>query len=118
MNNYSHYEQILTFSSLRSKTKYHFLQTTIYLKLRAKLACAKKNYFLKPCDKIRNVSEIMTGEEILLEKFKVLPENRRRELLNFAEFLAIQESTSKVTSVDSAIEQVFSRLKVLLEKLA
>jgi hypothetical protein len=29
----------------------------------------------------------MTSEEVLLEKFKVLPVNRQQELLDFAEFL-------------------------------
>ncbi len=37
----------------------------------------------------------MTSEEILLEKFKVLPINRQQELLDFAEFLEQKESVKK-----------------------
>ena len=33
----------------------------------------------------------MTAEEVLLEKFKVLPVNRKQELLDFAEFLTQKE---------------------------
>ncbi len=36
----------------------------------------------------------MTSEEALLKKFKVLPTNRKQELLDFAEFLE-QKETSK-----------------------
>lgn len=37
----------------------------------------------------------MTSEEVLLEKFKVLPVNRQQELLDFAEFLEQKESVKK-----------------------
>ena len=33
----------------------------------------------------------MTAEEVLLEKFKILPVNRKQELLDFAEFLTQKE---------------------------
>ncbi len=33
----------------------------------------------------------MTSEEVLLEKFKVLPTNRKQELLDFAKFLESKE---------------------------
>jgi Protein of unknown function (DUF2281) len=34
----------------------------------------------------------MTSEEMLLEKFKILPVNRKQELLDFAEFLTQKEN--------------------------
>jgi Protein of unknown function (DUF2281) len=34
----------------------------------------------------------MTAEEVLLEKFKILPLNRKQELLDFAEFLTQKEN--------------------------
>jgi len=34
----------------------------------------------------------MTSEEVLLEKFKILPGNLKRELLDFADFLTQKES--------------------------
>ena len=34
----------------------------------------------------------MTAEEVLLEKFKILPINRKQELLDFAEFLTQKEN--------------------------
>ena len=37
----------------------------------------------------------MTSEEVLLEKFKVLPMNRKQELLDFAEFLESKEAVKK-----------------------
>jgi hypothetical protein len=37
----------------------------------------------------------MTSEEVLLERFKVLPANRRQELLDFAEFLEGKEMETK-----------------------
>jgi len=37
----------------------------------------------------------MTSEEVLLEKFKVLPVNRQQELLDFAEFLEQKEAVKK-----------------------
>ena len=37
----------------------------------------------------------MTSEEVLLEKFKVLPANRRQELLDFAEFLESKETVKR-----------------------
>ncbi len=37
----------------------------------------------------------MTSEEVLLEKFKVLPVNRQQELLDFAEFLENKEVVKK-----------------------
>lgn len=37
----------------------------------------------------------MTSEEVLLEKFKVLPVNRQQEVLDFAEFLEAKESVKK-----------------------
>ncbi len=41
----------------------------------------------------------MTSEEVLLEKFKMLPVNYRQELLDFAEFLQtkIQKKTPRVS---------------------
>ncbi len=36
----------------------------------------------------------MTSEEALLEKFKILPAGRKRELLDFAEFLEQKEKES------------------------
>ena len=37
----------------------------------------------------------MTSEEVLLEKFKVLPRDRKQELLDFAEFLTRKEGESR-----------------------
>lgn len=37
----------------------------------------------------------MTSEEVLLEKFKILPRNRKQELLDFAEFLTRKETESR-----------------------
>ncbi len=37
----------------------------------------------------------MTSEEVLLEKFKVLPVNRQQELLDFAEFLESKEAVKR-----------------------
>ena len=37
----------------------------------------------------------MTSEEILLERFKVLPAHRRQELLDFAEFLESKEAVKR-----------------------
>ena len=37
----------------------------------------------------------MTSEEVLLEKFKVLPVYRQRELLDFAEFLETKEAVKQ-----------------------
>ena len=34
----------------------------------------------------------MTSEEVLLEKFKVLPNNRKQEVLDFVEFLEEKEA--------------------------
>lgn len=36
----------------------------------------------------------MTSEEVLLKTFKILPRNRKQELLDFAEFLTRKESDS------------------------
>ena len=36
----------------------------------------------------------MTVEEVLLEKFKILPMNRKQEVLDFAEFLTQKENES------------------------
>ena len=41
----------------------------------------------------------MTSEEVLLEKFKVLPPNRQQELLDFAEFLESKEAINKTPRV-------------------
>jgi Protein of unknown function (DUF2281) len=38
----------------------------------------------------------MTAEEVLLEKFKILPTNRKQELLDFAEFLTQKENENNV----------------------
>ncbi len=38
----------------------------------------------------------MTSEEILLEKFKILPVNRKQELLDFAEFLEQKENERNI----------------------
>ncbi len=45
----------------------------------------------KGCGKIQNEVRLMTSEEVLLEKFKILPVNRKQELLDFAEFLTQKE---------------------------
>lgn len=37
----------------------------------------------------------MTSEEVLLEMFKILPTNRKQELLDFAEFLESKETVKK-----------------------
>ncbi len=37
----------------------------------------------------------MTSEEVLLEKFKILPANRQQEILDFAEFLEAKEAVKK-----------------------
>ncbi len=37
----------------------------------------------------------MTSEEVLLETFKVLPTNRKQELLEFAKFLEQKEAVKK-----------------------
>ncbi len=37
----------------------------------------------------------MTSEEVLLEKYKILPQNRKNELLDFAEFLEQKELVKK-----------------------
>jgi hypothetical protein len=37
----------------------------------------------------------MTSEEVLLEKFRVLPVNRQQELLDFAEFLESKETVKR-----------------------
>ncbi len=37
----------------------------------------------------------MTSEEILLEKYKILPKNRQDELIDFAEFLEQKEAKPK-----------------------
>ncbi len=37
----------------------------------------------------------MTSEEVLLEKFKILPVNRQQELLDFAEFLESKEAVKR-----------------------
>lgn len=37
----------------------------------------------------------MTSEEVLLEKYKVLPKYRKQELLDFAEFLEQKEAKPK-----------------------
>lgn len=36
----------------------------------------------------------MTSEEVLLERFKILPRDRKQELLDFAEFLTRKEIES------------------------
>jgi Protein of unknown function (DUF2281) len=38
----------------------------------------------------------MTSEEVLLEKFKILPLNRKQELLDFAEFLEQKENERNI----------------------
>ena len=38
----------------------------------------------------------MTSEEVLLEKFKILPTNRKQELLDFAEFLEQKENEQNI----------------------
>ena len=48
----------------------------------------------------------MTSEEVLLEKFKILPVNRKQELLDFAEFL-----TQKENEGSSLIEQDLTDLE-------
>lgn len=37
----------------------------------------------------------MTSEEVLLEKFKMLPINHKQELLDFAEFLSLKKNTKQ-----------------------
>lgn len=51
----------------------------------------------------------MTSEEVLLEKFKVLPVNRQQELLDFAEFL---ESKEAVKSPRRSLEGIWANLDV------
>ncbi len=60
----------------------------------------------------------MTVEETVLEKVKVLPPNRKQEVLDFVEFLENKELKNKQATVDSAIEEVFATRKTLLAKLA
>ncbi|MDQ3372943.1 MAG: DUF2281 domain-containing protein [Acidobacteriota bacterium] len=60
----------------------------------------------------------MTSEEVLLEKFKVLPVNRKQEVLDFVEFLESKESKPKEETVDAAIDEVFATRKTLLARLA
>jgi len=48
----------------------------------------------------------MTSEEMLLEKFKILPVNRKQELLDFAEFL-----TRKENEYNSLIENNLTTLE-------
>jgi Protein of unknown function (DUF2281) len=48
----------------------------------------------------------MTSEEVLLEKFKILPTNRKQELLDFAEFL-----TQKENEYNSLIENDLTTLE-------
>lgn len=37
----------------------------------------------------------MTSEEVLLEKFKMLPVNYKQELLDFAEFLSLKKKANQ-----------------------
>jgi len=60
----------------------------------------------------------MTSEEILLEKFKVLPPNQKQEVLAFVENLEGNKLNEKETVIDSAIDEVFATRKELLTRLA
>jgi len=51
----------------------------------------------------------MTAEEVLLEKFKILPVNRQQELLDFAEFL---ESKEAVKLPRRSLEGIWADLDV------
>ena len=56
----------------------------------------------------------MTSEEVLLEKIKVLPPEKKREVLDFVEFLERKESGE----TNAAIDEVFATRRELLERLA
>jgi len=60
----------------------------------------------------------MTIEETVLEKVKVLPPNRKQEVLDFVEFLEGKKSNDKETVIDSAINEVFATRRKLLARLA
>ncbi len=60
----------------------------------------------------------MTVVETVLEKVKVLPPNRKQEVLNFVEFLESKESNDNVGMTDAAIDEVFATRKELLARLA
>jgi hypothetical protein len=58
----------------------------------------------------------MTVEDIVLEKLKTLPDDKKQEVLDFAEFLVQKESRGNF--VDEAIDDVFENRRDLLERLA
>lgn len=62
--------------------------------------------------------EIMTVEEVLMEKVKVLPPNQKQEVLDFVENLEGKKSNDKETDTDSAIDEVFATRRELLARLA
>jgi len=62
--------------------------------------------------------EIMTVEEVLMEKVKVLPPNQKQEVLAFVENLEGKKSNDKETVIDSAIDEVFATRRELLARLA
>jgi hypothetical protein len=60
----------------------------------------------------------MTVEEVLMEKVKVLPPNRKQKVLDFVEFLEGKESNDKDAMADAAIDEVFATRRELLARLA
>ncbi len=60
----------------------------------------------------------MTVEEVLMEKVKVLPPNRKQEVLDFVEFLEGKKLNDKETDINSAIDEVFATRRELLARLA
>lgn len=60
----------------------------------------------------------MTIEEVLMEKVRVLPPNRKQEVLNFVEFLESKELSDKEAMADTAIDEVFVTRRELLARLA
>ncbi len=60
----------------------------------------------------------MTVEEMVLEKVKVLPPNRKQEVLDFVEFIETKESKQKNSTIDAAVDEVFATRKTLLARLA
>ncbi len=60
----------------------------------------------------------MTVEEVLMEKVKVLPPNRKQEVLDFVVYLEGKKLNDKETDIDSAIDEVFATRRELLARLA
>ncbi len=60
----------------------------------------------------------MTVEEVLMEKVKVLPPNRKQEVLDFVEYLEGKKLNDKDAMADAAIDEVFATRRELLARLA